>query len=99
MIFNGGSSNNPNVEPIQDNCSGSYDFFSSSFFSSSSFIDDLKLRIPSQRLLPRAANLLGPNKSRAIATTMMISGKPIFPIKSSNRGEPCRKSKLRLQKF
>src|SRR5581483_2663908 len=58
---------------------GGHNFFSSSFFSSPSFIDDLKFRIPSPKPLPSAANLLGPNSSRAIATIKMISVRPIFP--------------------
>src|SRR6516162_3126273 len=63
--------------------------FASYFFSSvevelvvpaaPSFIDDLKLRMPSPSPLPSSPNFLGPKMSRAINTMTASSGRPIFP--------------------
>src|SRR6516164_1796277 len=44
-----------------------------------SFIDDLKLRMPSPSPLPSSPNFLGPKMSRAINTMTASSGRPIFP--------------------
>src|SRR5215469_1114298 len=44
-----------------------------------SFIDDLKLRMPSPSPLPSSPNFLGPKMSRAMNTITASSGRPIFP--------------------
>lgn len=60
----------------------------SSFFSSFSFNEDLKFRMPSPNPLPKSANLLGPNSSSAMPTiNRMCNGEnspsPIIPISCS----------------
>jgi len=74
-----------------------YDFFSSSFLSSSR-IEDLKLRMPSPRLFPSAANLLGPKINSTMARMKRISVRPILPS-MMNPPQNCKSFALKSADF